>query len=318
MLTQEQLNSFDREGYLVVEDLLDLTRDIEPVAAEYEALLTTLCRRWVDEGRLSDAFEHLPFEQRLVEVYRAGCTYTQPLDISLPGGAIAPDTPIHLGPAVFDLLRSPRLLDAVESFIGGEIYSNPIQHVRIKPPLSLIEESDHGNSMLSATWWHQDQGVALPEADQTNMITVWVAIADATRENGCLQVLPGSHTGEMVPHCPGAQLGIPESLIDTEDAVPAPARKGGVVFFHPLCKHGSRENHSDVFRWSFDLRYNRIGEATGRPAFPGFVARSRRDPSTELHDRAAWTQSWFEARARLAEAGSVTLHRWDGDAQACA
>ncbi len=317
-LTNAQLADFQRDGYLAVENLLDLERDVQPVVDEYRALLDELCRAWVAEGRLEQTFSDLPFEQRLVEIYRSGCQYAQPLDISLPGGEITEQTPIHNGQAVFDLMRSPRLLDAIESIIGPEIYSNPIQHVRIKPPRNVIDHDDRDNSMLAKTEWHQDQGVTMPEADATNMVTAWVAITDATLHNGCLHVIPRSHLGEMVPHCPGLQLSIPEGYVEPECAVPVPVRRGGVVFFHPLSKHGSRENHSNVFRWSFDLRYNRIGEPTGRSFFPGFVARSRANPDAELHDVQTWARSWRKARRDLAAIGSVTLHRWDGNAPLCA
>ena len=47
---------------------------------------------------------------------------------------MTPDTPFWTGPAVFALLRNQAILDAVESLIGPEIYANPVQHVRIKPP----------------------------------------------------------------------------------------------------------------------------------------------------------------------------------------
>ena len=43
------------------------------------------------------------------------------------------ETPMHHGPAVFELLTNPKLLDTVEELVGPEIYSNPVQHVRIKP-----------------------------------------------------------------------------------------------------------------------------------------------------------------------------------------
>ena len=135
MLTREQIEQFHEDGYLAVDRLLDYELDIQPVIEEYQQLLDDLCER-VGGGRAPrvQTYRDLPFEERLVEVYRAGCEYYQAFDIALPNGNIKPDTPIHLGPAVFNLLRSPRLLSAVESLIGGEIYSNPIQHVRIKPP----------------------------------------------------------------------------------------------------------------------------------------------------------------------------------------
>ena len=58
---------------------------------------------------------------------------------------------------------------------------------------------------------------------------------------------------------------------------------------------------------------------TGREAFPGFVARSRRDPSTELHHPQEWERRWIEARAALAASPSDgPYHRWQANAEPCA
>jgi phytanoyl-CoA hydroxylase len=82
--------------------------------------------------------------------------------------------------------------------------------------------------------------------------------------------------------------------------------------------HCSLPNRSDEIRWSFDPRYNPIGQPTGRPAFPGFVARSRRDPESELRDAEAWADLWRRARARLAEQETPTFNRWRADSPVCA
>lgn len=319
MLTRAQVEFFQENGYLAVDRLLDYTLDIKPVIEEYQALLHDLCERWRAQGLIADSFPDMPFEKRLVEVYRAGCRYEQEFDIALPNSGIAADTPIHLGAAVFDLLRSPRLLAAVESLIGGEIYSNPIQHVRIKPPAHAIAAADVNRALVGRTHWHQDSGVGLPEADDSRIVTCWVAVSEATPENGCLQVVPKSHREGIALHCPATeQLGIPEAMIDQEEALPVPLSPGGVLFFHPLCKHASLDNTSDAFRWSFDLRYNPIGEPTGRPHFPGFVARSRRNPASELRDSREWAKLWLAARERLASRDSIRTHRWDSDDPLCA
>lgn len=318
MLTPRQIDDFNENGYLCVDGLLDYDLDIAPVIAEYQQLLDDLCAGWVADGRLPETYRDLPFERRLVEVYKAGLDYAQAIDIALPNAKVYADTTMHTGPAVFDLLRSPRMLSAVESLIGGEIYSNPIQHVRIKAPKKYVEEQDKFNSLLDKTSWHQDVGVGLEEADDTQMVTAWVAVTEATVENGCLQVVPKSHREGLALHCTPGQLGIPDQLIELEAAVPAPLKPGGVLFFHPLCKHGSLENHSDSFRWSFDLRYNPIGQPTGRPHFPGFVAQSRLNPDSVLDDWRDWAQLWLDARDRLAEQDAVKVHRWDDDDPMCA
>ena len=59
--------------------------------------------------------------------------------------------------------------------------------------------------------------------------------------------------------------------------------------------------------------------ATGRPAFPGFVARSRKHPETEMRDWQDWAQLWRDARTRLAaieDAGK--FNRWTGKEPICA
>ncbi len=58
------------------------------------------------------------------------------------------------------------------------------------------------------------------------------------------------------------------------------------------------------------LRYSPVGQPTGRPWFPGFVARSRSDPVSVLNDPAAWAQSWIDARARLAVQSGTKFNRW--------
>jgi phytanoyl-CoA hydroxylase len=321
-LTEAQLEHWNTRGYLVLDDVLDLEDDIAPVVDEYAALLDTLCSRWFAEGKLTSTYAELPFGQRLIKVFtESGQAYYQHFDIALPGAGVTEQTPIHTGPAVFNLLTSPRLLDAVEQLIGPEIYSNPVQHVRIKPPQHLVPEG-HSNSLVKATNWHQDQGVILPEADETIMLTVWIPITDATVENGCLAIIPGSHQEGLATHCLGTQtlmdLHIPDKFLPLEEAVPVPIKRGGVLLMHRCTKHSSLTNQSDEIRWSFDLRYNPIGQPTGRPAFPGFVARSQSDPASALPDHEAWTSLWHAARTWLAESELQRFNRWEADALVCA
>jgi hypothetical protein len=83
--------------------------------------------------------------------------------------------------------------------------------------------------------------------------------------------------------------------------------------------HASLRNLSQGARWSFDLRYQPIGQPTGRPWFPDFVVRSERDPSSELRDWRVWADKWRQARTRLAASGGVDkTNRWDGSQAVCA
>ncbi|MCG6902149.1 MAG: phytanoyl-CoA dioxygenase family protein [Rhodobacter sp.] len=317
MLGNEQLSFFNENGYLVVEDVLDQATVLDPVRAEYSALIDRLYDDWFAEGLVSEPPEGLDFWAKLLLAYRAGCDWFQPMDISLPGDRIMADTPMHFGPAVFDMVTAPRLLDLVQDLIGPEITSNPIQHVRIKPPAVNLRD-DEVRAHITATDWHQDRAVALEEADRTDMVTVWLAVTDATVDNGCLQVLPREGAQDMLPHCPKKQTAIADGYVDPSRAVPLPVKSGGAVIFHPLTPHGSLDNVTDGFRWSFDIRFNITGQPTGRAHFPDFVARSRAHPETELRDWQKWKTMWEECRARRAVQPHIAIHRWKSDAPVCA
>jgi ectoine hydroxylase-related dioxygenase (phytanoyl-CoA dioxygenase family) len=155
------------------------------------------------------------------------------------------------------------------------------------------------------------------------MLTVWFSLTDAPLEAGCLKVLPRSHRTGLLSHCPQkvtGRLQIPDKLLpDPDGFLPLPMKRGDVLLMHRLTCHGSLPNHSDSVRWSMDLRYHPVGQATGRAAFPGFVARSRAHPETELRDAEVWARMWHEARRALAEASDpVRFNRWDPKAAVCA
>lgn len=316
MLTPEQITAFNTEGYLVIEDLLPKPV-LKNLRAEYAALLDGLYGSWYENGAVQTPPAGLDFYGKLLSAYQAGCDYFQPMDISLPGDRIQAETPFHIGPAVFDMLTAEPLLDVVEQLIGPEIVSNPIQHVRLKPPAAKLS-GDEIRAHITATDWHQDRAVALEEADETEMVTVWLAITDATIENGCLQVQPQTRDQEILPHCARTQTGIADGFVDKGAAVPLPVKAGGAVLFHPLTPHASLSNVTDSFRWSFDIRFSATGQPTGRDHFPDFIARSRARPETELRDWRACKAAWEAARARLSRTPHIDIHRWTSDAPFCA
>lgn len=323
-LTADQRASFDRDGYLVIEDLIDPATYLDPLVDEYEERMDALTRQLVAEGAIAQTYKGLPFGQRLSRVYvETGRVFSQWFDFSLPFRNVQLETPCHFGPAVFGILRHPDLLDVAESLIGPEVYSNPIQHVRLLSPERYTpRDPATGQSLMGATPWHQDAGVVLPEADETEMLTVWIPIQDATEENGCLQVVPRNRDAGLLQHCwtPGGNLRVPEALFDADRAVPLPMRRGSALFMHRETPHRSLPNLSDDVRWSMDLRYNPTGQPTGRPEFPGFIARSRRDPGSELRDPDAWRQMWMDTRARMSGHPELVgaFFRWGDGAVGCA
>ncbi|HUX85594.1 MAG TPA: phytanoyl-CoA dioxygenase family protein [Chloroflexota bacterium] len=323
-LTQRQKDQFDHEGYLLAEDLFDPSEYLDPMIEEYEELLDRLANELYAEGKLASTYSDLPFGKRLTKIYaETGTVHAGYFDFSLPFKDVKPDQPCHFGPAVFNILRNPGILDVAESLIGGEIYSNPVQHVRMKPPERFVpRDPKTGRVMLGATQWHQDASVIIEEADETEMLTVWVPIWNATEENGCLCVVPRNHEAGLFQHCVSAERGnyLPDQFFDVDRSIPVPVRRGGALFLHRKTPHSSLSNNSDDVRWSMDLRYNPTGQPTGRPEFPGFVARSRANPESELRDPVVWKERWLETRARMSAHPELVgaFNRWKVGAPGCA
>lgn len=118
---------------------------------------------------------------------------------------------------------------------------------------------------VGGAWeWHQDYGYWYKNEflypDQ--MISVMVAITEATKENGCLQVIKGSHKMGRVEHgLAGEQVGASQRYVDlalrTMELVYVELKPGDALFFHSNLLHRSEANLSDKARWSLISCYNR-------------------------------------------------------------
>ena len=318
-LTPGQLRFFEENGYLIIDDVLS-EADLAAIRAEYNAILDREVPRLIAEGKVVDDLPGATFEARYAHVLpQLSKMYDlyQHLDISLPLlHRMEPDATLNAGPAVFNnVLRNSDLLDIAESILGPEIDCNPVQHTRIKPPRSRLSNNEL-DSNVARTMLHQDEGVLNTDIDDDmHMLTVWVAMTDATPENGCMMAYPGSHRGGITMHCPGDSFSSAEFFIPDElakgDWVPMPVKAGGVALLHQKTIHGSLENRTSSIRWSFDLRYNARGQRSGRQVFPSFLARSRSEPEAELTDASEYERRWFSARDDLAAKGDLAFNeRW--------
>ena len=307
-LTPAQCDFFYENGYLVVEDVFS-DSDLQPVWDEYVERLDTLAQRFFAAGHISSPYTDLPFGERYTAMMAEYPQLIDYLELTLPltNEQITPETEPSHGPAVFNLITHPNLLDVVESILGGEFCSNPVQHIRLKPPFRKVKASVAENSYVGKTTWHQDLTGLLDEANETQVLTTWVAITDAPKERGPLVVIPRSHKkggGTLTTHCAGKGIAvenyIPSKLLGDDmggkEVIPLPVRRGSVVLLSCFTEHAALSNTSDKLRWSFDLRWHPIGQPSGRPAFPEFIARSRSNPSSELRDPVRWKQLWEEAK----------------------
>jgi ectoine hydroxylase-related dioxygenase (phytanoyl-CoA dioxygenase family) len=105
----------------------------------------------------------------------------------------------------------------------------------------------------SVTDWHQDAGYWKGHGGEDRALTCWLALSPAFLENGCMQFIPGSHTGEIQPHGDVAHRSeINDGLAtyaDAAKAVACPLSPGDATFHHCRTLHYTGGNSSDVPRY---------------------------------------------------------------------
>jgi hypothetical protein len=147
-----------------------------------------------------------------------------------------------------DICRVPALLDVVEQLIGPDII---VWGSRIFSKAPRIGR---------ATPWHQD-GEYWPIRPLAT-VTAWIAIDRSTRENGCLQLVAGSHRGrDLMEHRSLAGQGaaldkeIVPGAFDQNAVVEVPLDPGQMVLFDVFAAHGATPNTSASRRTGFAIRY---------------------------------------------------------------
>ncbi|MQA24467.1 MAG: phytanoyl-CoA dioxygenase family protein [Micromonosporaceae bacterium] len=161
--------------------------------------------------------------------------------------------PEHLGhmflrddPFWLRLIGDDRLVDIAELFVGPDI-ALFASHYISKPPYS-------GQAVL----WHQDS--AFWPLEPMEVVTLWLAIDHSTPENGCVRLIPGSHTMDTaamrdnteVDNVLGQEIAVE---VDESRAVDMILRPGDVEVHHPNIVHGSTANSSPHRRCGLTIRY---------------------------------------------------------------
>ena len=263
-LCAEQIAFYEREGYLVLPELLD-DAAMAPARAAMSDKVSQIARDLLRDGLIADPLEHEPFETRLARLFDGRSDadflrYGRSWRDRLPG--------------YYHLMATPAIVDAVESLIGPELFSNPVYNVRPKVP----------GVAAGAVPWHQDKSY-WPDANANPVITVWLALVDATPENGCLQIIPGTHKRRVAAHGTDTHTGtayteLPGDYIEKRqrEIVSLPVKAGTAILFNDRLVHGSTPNHSDHVRWSVDLRYQPTDQDPMPQHGAGFLVRSRAHP----------------------------------------
>lgn len=254
-LSKEQVASYDRDGYLVIKNLF--------TQEEIDKLYESAVESSIMKKNAMDLNDQTGKKTKLTLWF----------------------TP---GNDVFGyLIRSERMVYAVGELLGTD---SPVCHFHTK----LMQKEPR----VGGAWeWHQDYGYWYKNQfifpDQ--LMSVMVALTPANKENGCLQVIRGSHKMGRVNHGfageqVGADMTMVNNALETMELVYCEIEPGDALFFHSNLIHRSEANLSEHPRWSLISCYN----AQSNIAYAE-TSTSWRVPVDVVPDRAIteWTATDF-------------------------
>jgi ectoine hydroxylase len=157
----------------------------------------------------------------------------------------------HPGDSIYGMFaRCESILDSAEKILGGEVY-----HYHSK---MIMKDAKVGGAWT----WHQDYGYWYQNGVLAPLLTsVFLAVDPATRENGCLQVIPYSHNLGRIDHVltgeqAGADMERVNQVIARMPVEHVEMDPGDALFFHCNLLHRSDQNRSVHPRWSMICCYN--------------------------------------------------------------
>jgi ectoine hydroxylase-related dioxygenase (phytanoyl-CoA dioxygenase family) len=210
-MLQDIRTFYQEQGYVIVPDAF--TAD-EIAALRQEAL--SICRG--ECGPVQGAPEILPGDSDDDIMRRILCIHF----------------PHKLSPLMVETMKHPAIVNTLTQVIGPNV----------KCMQSMLFVKSAGKPGQA---WHQDEDF-IPTRDRS-LCGAWIALDDATIENGCLWIIPGSHKPgilwELQPQtdpafdCADRSVGFPYT---DEDAIPVEVKAGSVVFFNGYTLHQSQKN----------------------------------------------------------------------------
>ena len=191
------------------------------------------------------------------------------------------DTPHFEDRRLLDFLLAPQVLDLVECIVGPDIllWSS---HFICKDP-----------QVGRATPWHEDSAYWMGRLDRYDkIVTVWLALDDVNGENGCMQVIPGSHLSFGSSSYRGVDTTVNTfkseiTDIEVSKAVPFELRRGECSLHDGRIRHGADPNRSDRRRLGYTMRYlsARVTLVPERSAgHPTWLARGRAIAANQLEN----------------------------------
>lgn len=167
------------------------------------------------------------------------------------GGTVRLSLWNHPGDEIYGMFaRCRSIVDSAEALLEGEVYHYHSKMIMKEP-------------RVGGAWeWHQDYGYWYQNGVLFPLLcSAFIAVDRATKENGCLQVLKGSHTAGRIEHVlTGDQAGADKTrvaeLAKRLELVHVEMEAGDVIFFDCNLLHRSDQNKSEHPRWSMICCYN--------------------------------------------------------------
>jgi len=225
-LTADQIQFFNENGYIILEGLLNA----DDVQAIKDLRDRAVARATEAGGKFKDGPALYDVEQLKSDPTGKTLSLRKIQEVFL------------VEPVFRDIFSQDKLLDPVEDLIGPNIYYHSSK---------LMCKPANGGRRKP---WHQD--FAYWSTMNCQQVTMWVAIDKATRENGCMQVIPGSHKRGLIEHHHLEDFQIKEDGIATENIVVAEMNPGDTLIFSVLTLHASDPNLSTKSRLSAIIDYD--------------------------------------------------------------
>lgn len=247
-LTADEKRRYERDGYLVREAVFDASQ-IETLRRACEELCDQLAAMSSDDRKIDvSAFYVFELDQAKDVLIK-----WEPGSRSVIQGV---EPVAHLHPVIAAFGNDPALTEPTRELLGLEAVSLYTEKLNTK-------RSGVGGAFAL----HRDLPYWVGSSDDPErMLTVLLALDDATRENGALEVLPGSHLVDDLPY-KESDLEFERNEIDAERmdtsgmvAVEVPA--GSAIFFGPRLVHTSGANTSGIDRRAMLYTYQRAGQRT--------------------------------------------------------
>ncbi len=223
MEPHQQRAFFEQQGYLIVADLLN-SREVAECQREIQRLHQLAADLEARQDPLSRHFQREPFSR---DQNRDGRPVLRKIENTRA-----------LSPCFAQLAAHPRLVAIVQALLGDDL-------LLFRSTL-MLKPAFHG----SAHALHQDS--AYWPMEPPALVTASIAVDNATADNGCIKIIPGSHHWGLqewghIAQQQGAPLTNRKDF-DSSGQIDVPLAAGSAVLFHSLMVHGSGPNQSDCSR----------------------------------------------------------------------